>query len=184
VIELGQVSKRLAILILKGCRSTADTVNMPLNMPLVSEIRTQENHFLPIESRHPKNHPVFWLLACFVCSGMSGLIYEVAWVRSLELIFGATTFAVATVLAAFMGGLALGSFCMGRVAHRFDRFHPLIVYGAIECLIAVFALSIPTLFHSLVPLYQLAWKYFRASFVWFSIIRFFFVQPFCSCRLF
>ena len=56
---------------------------------------------------------------------MSGLIYEVAWVRSLELIFGATTFAVATVLAAFMGGLACGSFFMGRLAARLERFHPL-----------------------------------------------------------
>jgi len=48
-------------------------------------------------------------LICLVVSGASGLIYEVAWVRSLELVFGATSFAIATVLAAFMGGLALGS---------------------------------------------------------------------------
>ena len=52
---------------------------------------------------------VRWLCACLLLSGMSGLIYEVAWVRSLELIFGATTFAVATVLASFMGGLATGA---------------------------------------------------------------------------
>src|SRR5437867_3013991 len=45
----------------------------------------------------PSRQTLFWLLVCFTCSGMSGLIYEVAWVRSLELIFGATTFAVATV---------------------------------------------------------------------------------------
>ncbi|MEO8427555.1 MAG: hypothetical protein ABI651_10640, partial [Verrucomicrobiota bacterium] len=63
----------------------------------------------------PLGQATFWLLVCFVCSGVSGLIYEVAWVRSLELIFGATTFAIATVLAAFMGGLALGSYSMGRV---------------------------------------------------------------------
>ena len=53
------------------------------------------------------------LLICLFVSGASGLIYEVAWVRSLELVFGATSFAVATVLAAFTGGLALGSWLMG-----------------------------------------------------------------------
>ncbi|HMC29014.1 MAG TPA: hypothetical protein VKM56_14585, partial [Verrucomicrobiae bacterium] len=85
----------------------------------------------------PSHQTVFWLLVCFTCSGMSGLVYEVAWVRSLELIFGATTFAVATVLASFMGGLACGSYSMGKMASRFAKFHPLRLYGAVECLIGL-----------------------------------------------
>src|SRR3989454_6476069 len=97
---------------------------------------------------------VFALLICFTCSGMSGLIYEVAWVRSLELIFGTTTFAVATVLAAFMGGLACGSFFMGRLASRFERFHPLRLYAVMEVLIALVGILIPLALHSLVPIYQ------------------------------
>ena len=61
-----------------------------------------------------RDRPAFpGLLICLFVSGASGLIYEVAWVRSLELVFGATSFAVATVLAAFTGGLALGSWLMG-----------------------------------------------------------------------
>jgi len=103
---------------------------------------------------------------------MSGLIYEVAWVRSLELIFGTTTFAVATVLAAFMGGLACGSYFMGRLSTACDRFHPLRIYAALECLIAVIALLIPPLLHWLVPVYQLVWKTTHASFFSFSLIRF------------
>jgi spermidine synthase len=50
------------------------------------------------------------ILLCFFASGISGLVYQVIWVRELVLVFGATTFAVSTVLTAFMGGLALGSF--------------------------------------------------------------------------
>jgi predicted membrane-bound spermidine synthase len=46
---------------------------------------------------------------CFTLSGAAGLIYEVLWMRMLGLVFGATTIAVSVVLAAFMGGLALGS---------------------------------------------------------------------------
>lgn len=115
---------------------------------------------------------LFWLFVCFTCSGASGLVYEVAWVRSLELIFGATTFAIATVLAAFMGGLALGSYVMGRTAQRFARYHPLVIYGFLECLIAVCGLLIPLIFGSLVPMYQWLWNRYHASFVTFSVIRF------------
>jgi len=39
---------------------------------------------------------------CFVLSGATGLIYEVLWARMLGLVFGGTTLAVSTVLAAFM----------------------------------------------------------------------------------
>lgn len=113
-----------------------------------------------------------WLLLCFTCSGMSALIYEVAWVRSLELVFGATTFAVATVLAAFMGGLAFGSYFMGRLAHRFSRHHPLKMYAALEIGIGLMALIIPLLFSSLAPLYQAIWKKYHASFALFSTLRF------------
>ncbi|HWF87908.1 MAG TPA: hypothetical protein VN659_03710, partial [Pyrinomonadaceae bacterium] len=55
---------------------------------------------------------------CFVLSGATGLIYEVLWARMLGLVFGATTLAVSTVLAAFMGGLALGSALAGKLARR------------------------------------------------------------------
>src|SRR5688572_21154325 len=101
-------------------------------MPPEAATRVEESR---TESRHVR-HAFPWLLVCFTLSGMSALIYELVWVRALELIFGATTFAVATVLAAFMGGLAGGSYLMGRLADGFQRFHPLRVYAVIECLIA------------------------------------------------
>ncbi len=110
-------------------------------------------------------------MVCFTGSGVSGLIYEVSWVRSLELVFGTTTFAIATVLAAFMGGLAGGSYLMGRWLPRFRRFHPLAVYAGLECLIALSAAVIPWALNALVPLYQWAWQTTHASFVGFSILR-------------
>ena len=131
-----------------------------------------------------REYTLFWLLLCFTCSGISGLIYEVAWVRSLELIFGTTTFAVATVLAAFMGGLACGSYCMGRLVDeggyggalrgwkRFAAQNPIGFYALLECLIAGVAILIPFLLQGLVPIYQLVWKSTHASFIAFSLIRF------------
>src|SRR5437667_9837805 len=81
---------------------------------------------------------------CFILSGATGLIYEVLWARMVGLVFGATTLAVSTVLAGFMGGLALGSALAGRVAARVTR--PLRSYGLIEISIAVYALLVPLLF--------------------------------------
>ena len=53
-----------------------------------------------------------WLLLvglfCFFFSGAAGLIYQVVWTRMLTQIFGNTTYAIATVLSAFMAGLAIG----------------------------------------------------------------------------
>lgn len=115
--------------------------------------------------------PFVGFMLCLVVSGTSGLIYEVAWMRSLELVFGATSFAVATVLAAFMGGLACGSAWMGRGAHRLERFQPLHVYAVIECLIGVSGLLVPVLLQGLVPLYRLSWTHFHESFALFSLGR-------------
>ena len=70
------------------------------------------------------------LFTCFFLSGALGLMYEVVWLRVLGLVFGHTVYAVTTVLAAFMSGLALGSFLFGR---RAPRIRNLIgAYGALE----------------------------------------------------
>lgn len=54
----------------------------------------------------------------FCVSGAAGLVYEVLWTRQLGLVFGITTYAVATVLATYMGGLALGSYIVGALVDR------------------------------------------------------------------
>lgn len=60
----------------------------------------------------------FPLLLLFTLSGVSGLVYEITWIRQLSHLLGGTTFAISTVLAAFMGGLALGSRYYGSRADR------------------------------------------------------------------
>jgi len=50
-------------------------------------------------------------LACAAAalSGFAALVYEVAWTRLLALVIGPTTYRFATMAAAFIGGLAIGS---------------------------------------------------------------------------
>src|SRR5262245_5388402 len=96
------------------------------------------------------------LLVLFFFSGVTGLVYEVAWTRQLTLVFGHTVHAVSTVLAAFMAGLALGSYLFGRLADRLRR--PLLVYALLEAGVGAFALAVPSLFAGLdglfAPVYQ------------------------------
>lgn len=74
------------------------------------------------------------VLLCFFLSGAAGLIYQVAWTKALGLVFGHTVYAIATVLAVFMGGLAAGSAWLGRWGGR--QKSPVAIYGWIELLIA------------------------------------------------
>jgi spermidine synthase len=84
------------------------------------------------------------ILACFFCSGATGLIYEVVWSRRLALVFGATVLAVSTVLAAFLGGLALGSVIFGRIADR--RRDPLRLYALLEGGVGLICFVTPLMF--------------------------------------
>ena len=70
-------------------------------------------------------------------SGFCALIYQTTWLRQFRLIFGASTFATAAVLAIFMGGLGVGSALLGRRADAHPR--PLAFYGSLELLIAISA---------------------------------------------
>src|SRR5262245_20403919 len=89
------------------------------------------------------------IFVCFFASGASALVYEVVWLRWLVHLFGATTLAVSTILTAYMGGLALGSWLAGRWAAAVSR--PLRAYGVLELAIAAYALALPVLLRGVVP---------------------------------
>lgn len=86
--------------------------------------------------------PAVWI--AFFASGTAGLVYEVVWARYLDLVLGGTAYAHIMVLAAYMGGLALGAWFFGRLADRFSE--PLVVYAYLEMAIGLYALAFPTLF--------------------------------------
>ena len=113
---------------------------------------------------------IFLVGLCFIFSGATGLIYEVLWARMLGLVFGATTLAVSTVLAAFMGGLAVGSALAGRLAPRIRK--PLSTYGWMEIGIAIYALLVPFLFRLIDHVYVLIWQQLQPGYFAFSLWRF------------
>ncbi len=71
-----------------------------------------------------------FLVAAFFLTGISGLVFQIVWTRLLVLSFGYTTYSVSTVVATFMGGLALGGWVGGVLADRVRRL-PL-TYAVLE----------------------------------------------------
>ena len=83
------------------------------------------------------------LLLAFFVSGAVALVYQVLWTRQLGLVFGVTIQAASTVLACFMGGLAIGSYAAGKLSDRLSR--PLRAFAIVEVLIAAAAVATPAL---------------------------------------
>lgn len=88
----------------------------------------------------------------FFLSGISGLIYETVWLRVLIRVLGSTVYATSIVLSAFMAGLALGSYFLGRFVDKSKN--PLRLYATLELGVGLSALAVFFLFNQLIPVYR------------------------------
>ena len=82
--------------------------------------------------------------ACFVLSGVAGLLYQTIWSRQYSLVLGTSEAAVSVVLAVYMLGLALGAALVPRWMHG-PGTRPLRLFALLELGIAACALAIPPL---------------------------------------
>lgn len=110
------------------------------------------------------------VLLLFLISGATGLIYEITWMRSLGAVFGNTVFASSTVLTAFMLGLALGSYVLGRVADRLRN--PLKLYALLELAIGAYAATFPFLLQVVDRFYLWFYQTADPSFTVMNLVRF------------
>src|ERR1700674_2606886 len=89
---------------------------------------------------------VLYLL--FFCSGLSGLIYQVVWVRVFGNVFGNTIYSASIVTAVFMLGLGIGSYVVGAWADRRYATRPdslVRTYGQFELVIGLMGLAVSLL---------------------------------------
>lgn len=96
----------------------------------------------------------------FFFSGATSLVYQVAWMRKLSLFFGSDVYSAAVTLAAFMGGLCIGSWLSGKLARSLSR--PLFAYCAVEAAVAIYAIAFSAILHLFDPLLT---SVYRDSFV-------------------
>lgn len=92
-----------------------------------------------------KTRPVTSLVYLFFFgSGFAALLYQVVWLKYLNLLIGNTTYATAAVLSAFMFGLSLGSWLAARWPALYRT--PLRSYGIVEMGVGIFAMIFPSVY--------------------------------------
>ena len=91
------------------------------------------------------------LLILFGISGMTALIYEMIWIRPLSLVFGTTMYAVSTIVASFILGLAIGSWVAGRFSDRL--VNPLKYYAFIQIAVGIFGILLLPVFDLMTRVY-------------------------------
>lgn len=93
------------------------------------------------------------LLVClvFFLSGFSALVYQVVFSKILSYTFGSNSSAVYSILATYMGGMAIGAWLGGKIV--LSKRPPLTIYAAIELVIAIYCLLSPMLFRLVQLLY-------------------------------
>jgi predicted membrane-bound spermidine synthase len=83
----------------------------------------------------PVDPPVRFLAVLAFLAGCAALVYQVLWVRQIDVVVSVDVYAVTTCVSAFFAGMALGSFLFGHLADRLPS--PLFAYALLECGIAV-----------------------------------------------
>jgi spermidine synthase len=100
------------------------------------------------------------LLTAFFLSGLAGLVFELVWTRLLLLSIGATAIAVGVVLAAFMGGMAVGSAVAG--TKRVARLDPVLTFAGLEGFVGLYALVSPSLLDGIASVPRAEVQFFLA----------------------
>jgi spermidine synthase len=112
------------------------------------------------------------LYVLFFASGLSGLIYQVVWVRMFGNVFGNTIHSASLVVAIFMLGLGSGSYLVGAWADRRYAARPeslLRAYGQVELVIAALGFGVAAVLPHLTELSALISSYSREPSGWYAL---------------
>ena len=96
--------------------------------------------------------------AAFFVSGISALVYQIAWQRILALHSGVGIYSIAMIVAAFMAGLGAGSHVGGVLSARVSRASALRIFAALELGIAAFGAASSWIYYD--------WLYVRAGWLY------------------
>jgi predicted membrane-bound spermidine synthase/Flp pilus assembly protein TadD len=108
----------------------------------------------------------------FFLSGISGLVYQVIWVRVFGNVFGNTIYSASLVVALFMLGLGVGSWAFGAWSDRRYTAQPqslLRAYGYVELMIGMLGLGISLLLPHLAAISAFISSYSRDANGWYSL---------------
>ncbi|MBI5665727.1 MAG: spermidine synthase [Nitrospirae bacterium] len=130
---------------LPGTNGTAGFINIAIGAStwlLVRKHPAQPLETAKVEDGIHERPGITWyrfLLAASLITGTASFIYEIGWIRMLNLVLGSSTHAFELMLSAFIFGLAFGGLWIQR---RIDRIaNPVRFLGVVQILMGLLALS-------------------------------------------
>lgn len=109
------------------------------------------------------------LLLLFLVSGAAALVYEVTWTRAISVVLGSTTYALSTMLATFMLGLAMGAWLGGKVSDRKES--PIRILALTELGIGLTGLISVPIIYSLPGFYLTVYRFAHNSPILFFVFQ-------------
>ncbi len=91
--------------------------------------------------------PAALLILCAAGTGLASFIYEISWIRMLNLVLGTTTHAFELMLGTFILGLAIGSLIIRRYLDQLQN--PIRLLGVIQIVMAVAATATLLIYNNL-----------------------------------
>ena len=101
------------------------------------------------EQQIDESSPARYLIIIACLTGMASFMYEIAWIRMLSMVLGASTHSFEIMLSAFILGLAIGGFWIRKKIEHFEN--PILVLGLIQILMGTLAVFT-------IPLYSLTYE--------------------------
>lgn len=128
---------------LPGTVMTAGLINVAIALVawLVARNFSEPKPVQAGQSPSRRDSPVSWnvLLAASFLTGTASFIYEIGWIRMLNLVLGTSTHAFELMLSAFIAGLAFGGLW---IRNRIDRLeHPVRFLGWVQVVMGLLALA-------------------------------------------
>jgi len=113
----------------------------------------------------------YFLMGGICVAGLSAMIYEIAWTRTLILVLGSSTYAFSCILMVFLLGIALGSFIYNQLIKKIT--FGMAGFCLIQILIGAFSLISLPAFSLLPRIYLILYNLLPSNISWaIQIIRF------------
>lgn len=109
------------------------------------------------------------LLISFIFSGIAALIYELTWIRPLQFLLGSTIYTISMIFAAFMAGLALGSWIITKYIDGIENLPR--AYALMEITIGIYGVLLLSLFNILPDIYNSLY-FLSSNFYLFEFVQF------------
>ncbi len=144
---------------LPGTILTAGLINIFIALTVIiilNKISITTNHKPDVLQVISADRFYYLMLGTAFFTGLASFFYEIAWIRMLTLVLGATTHAFELMISAFILGLALGSLWIKK---RIDQFKsPVTILAYVQILMAIFALLTMVFYESLFDLMEYTFK--------------------------